>query len=67
MTKGKYERDFYIIPTILIHHSDCYTSVELAWLKWYIGIVFNERRKKYIFEGEQKGKQGVEVKKRRAD
>lgn len=42
MTSGSYERDFYIIPTILIHRSDWYTSVEIAWLRWYVGIVINE-------------------------
>ena len=44
MTKGKYAKDFYILPTILIHNGDgIYTSIELAWLKWYIGIVITEK------------------------
>ena len=44
MTKGKFAKDFYILPTILIHNGDgIYTSIELAWLKWYIGIVITEK------------------------
>jgi hypothetical protein len=39
MTRGKYTRDFYFIPTILYHDGDgIYASVEFAWLKWYIGF-----------------------------
>jgi hypothetical protein len=39
MTRGKYTRDFYFIPTILYHDGDgIYASIELAWLKWYIGF-----------------------------
>ena len=39
MIKGKYTRDFYLIPTILIHNGDgLYKTIELAWLKWYIGF-----------------------------
>lgn len=39
MTRGKYTRDFYFIPTILYHNGDgIYASLELAWLKWYIGF-----------------------------
>lgn len=45
MTHGTYERDFYIIPTILIHRSDWYISVEIAWLKWYVGIIKNREVK----------------------
>ena len=41
MTKGTYTRDFYILPTILFHNGE-YVSIELAWLKWYIGIVLME-------------------------
>lgn len=44
MTKGTYTRDFFILPTILFHNGECYVSIELAWLKWYIGIVFNGGR-----------------------
>jgi len=40
--KGRYTRDFYFLPTILLHNGECYVSVELAWLKWYIGIVLAE-------------------------
>lgn len=44
MTKGKFTKDFYILPTILIHNGDgIYTSIELVWLKWYIGIVITEK------------------------
>ena len=39
MNKGLYTRDFYILPTILIHDGDEYKTFELAWLKWYIGFV----------------------------
>lgn len=36
---GKYTRDFYIVPTILIHNGDnFYYSIEFAWIKWYLGI-----------------------------
>ena len=42
VTKGRYTRDFYFLPTILLHNGECYVSVELAWLKWYIGIVLAE-------------------------
>ena len=42
MTKGRYTRDFYFLPTILFHNGECYVSIELAWLKWYIGIVLME-------------------------
>ena len=42
MTKGTYTRDFYILPTIFFHNGECYVSIELAWLKWYIGIVLME-------------------------
>lgn len=39
MTRGKYTRDFYFIPTILYHNGDgIYARLELAWLKWYIGF-----------------------------
>ena len=39
MSKGSYTRDFYFIPTILYHNGDdIYKIIELAWLKWYIGI-----------------------------
>ena len=39
MSAGEYTRDFYIIPTILFHNGDgIYYSLEIAWLKWYIGI-----------------------------
>lgn len=35
MTRGKYTRDFYFIPTILYHNGDgIYASLELAWLKY---------------------------------
>ena len=42
VTKGRYTRDFYFLPTILLHNGECYVSIELAWLKWYIGIVLME-------------------------
>lgn len=42
MTKGRYTRDFYFLPTILLHNGECYVSVEIAWLKWYFGIVLTE-------------------------
>ena len=42
VTKGRYTRDFYFLPTILLHNGECYVSVELAWLKWYISIVLTE-------------------------
>ena len=42
VTKGRYTRDFYFLPTILLHNGESYVSVELAWFKWYIGIVLAE-------------------------
>ncbi|MDT3387632.1 MAG: hypothetical protein LIR46_07740 [Bacteroidota bacterium] len=60
MTRGKYTRDFYFIPTILYHDGDgIYASIELAWLKWYIGFCWireNEGRQKYEI-GRYKGMQ----------
>jgi hypothetical protein len=41
ITKGTYIRDFYVFPTVFHHNGDeFYHSIELAWLKWYIGIVW---------------------------
>ena len=41
MTKGKYIRDFYILPTIIYHNGDgIYKTLELAWFKFYIGIAW---------------------------
>lgn len=42
MTEGRYTRDFYFLPTILLHNGECYVSIEIAWLKWYFGIVLVE-------------------------
>ena len=42
MTKGRYARDFYFLPTILLHNGEFYVSVEIAWLKWYFGVVLTE-------------------------
>lgn len=40
--KGSYTRDFYFIPTILLHNGDgIYYSIEIAWLKWYVGFAWN--------------------------
>lgn len=40
MTHGTYTRDFFIFPTIVIHNGDdIYFTVELAWLKWYVGVI----------------------------
>ena len=37
---GTYTRDFFIFPTIVIHNGDgIYFTVELAWLKWYVGVI----------------------------
>ena len=42
MTHGIYTRDFFIFPTIVIHNCDgIYFTVELAWLKWYVGVIKN--------------------------
>lgn len=30
ITKGYYTRDFYILPTILIHQGDCYKTIEVG-------------------------------------
>lgn len=37
MTKGRYTRDFYVLPTIIYHNGDWfYKTLEVAWLKWYV-------------------------------
>lgn len=41
ITKGWYTRDFYILPTILVHSGDCFKTVEVVWLKWYLGVIKN--------------------------
>ena len=41
VTRGLYTRDFYILPTTLVHHGDCYETFEVVWLKWYLGIIKN--------------------------
>lgn len=41
ITKGSYIRDFYILPTVLLHRGDCYEIFEVVWLKWYLGFVKN--------------------------
>lgn len=46
MTRGSYTRDFYFIPTILYHNGDgIYRTIEIAWLKWYIGIAWTPYQK----------------------
>ena len=41
MIKGVYTRDFYILPTIVYHNGDgTYKTLELAWLKFNIGITW---------------------------
>lgn len=56
MTRGKYTRDFYFIPTILYHDGDgIYASIEFAWLKWYIGFCWFWMTEN---EGEQMYEQG---------
>ncbi len=42
ITRGHFTWDFYILPTVLIHRVDgFYTSLEFAWLKWYIGFIWH--------------------------
>ena len=42
--KGRFTRDFYILPTILMHRGDgIYTTLEFAWLKWYIGFSWQKK------------------------
>jgi len=44
MIKGSYTRDFYILPTVIIHNGDgIYTTFELAWLKWYVGFIRHKK------------------------
>lgn len=39
MYRGKYTRDLYILPTLLIHNGDgIYHLIEIAWLKWFVGF-----------------------------
>lgn len=41
MCMGSYTRDFYFIPTILYHDgAGVYKSIEVAWLKWYVGFIW---------------------------
>jgi hypothetical protein len=43
MSWGSYTRDIYLIPTILYHSGDgIYASLELAWLKWYVGFCWTK-------------------------
>ena len=41
ITKGWYTRDFYSLPTILVHSGVCYQTIEVVWLKLYLGIIKN--------------------------
>lgn len=42
--KGRYTKDFYILPTILIHRENgIYTTIEFAWLKWYFGFIRHKK------------------------
>lgn len=42
MRVGRYTRDFFILPSIMIHLGDgIYTTVELSWLRWYITLCFH--------------------------
>lgn len=64
MTRGKYTRDFYFIPTILYHDGDgIYASIELAWLKWYIGFCWTiENEGRQIYEiGKRRGRRFPEI------
>lgn len=46
MKLGKYIRDIYFLPTVIYHNGDgIYWSVEIAWLKWYVGISRSVNRK----------------------
>lgn len=43
MMRGSYTKDFYLVPTILLHNGDgIYHSIEFAWLKWFIGICWSK-------------------------
>lgn len=47
ITRGHFTRDFYILPTIIIHNGDgIYTTLEFAWLKWYIGFIWHHDNEK---------------------
>ena len=51
MGRGRYTRDFYIVPTILFHNGDdIYYSLEIAWLKWYIGFSWIRKEEIPIME-----------------
>ena len=43
--RGSYTYDFYFMPTVILHNTGLYTTLELAWLKWYIGVIVNKEEK----------------------
>lgn len=44
ITKGNYTRDMYFIPTVSYHNGDgWYKTVEVSFLKWYIGICWHSK------------------------
>lgn len=46
MSICNYTRDFYFIPTIIYHNGDgIYWSLELAWLKWSMGICVKYKKR----------------------
>ena len=47
ITRGHFTRNFYILPTIIINNGDgIYTTLEFAWLKWYIGFIWHHDNEK---------------------
>ena len=44
MFRGKYNNGFFVLPTIFVQREGraCVT-IELAWLKWFIGITIGGR------------------------
>lgn len=39
---GTYVRNFFVLPTIVLHDGDVYKSLELAWLIFFVGFKKDE-------------------------
>ncbi len=39
---GTYTRNFFILPTIVLHDGDVYKSLEFAWLIFFVGFKKDE-------------------------
>lgn len=51
ITRGRYTRNFYILPTLLIHNGGgFYVTLEFAWLKWYWGFIWHNPEVEEIYD-----------------